>query len=356
MFGIVGYGAYVPRYRIRTAEIAAQWGRESDAGGTEDPRRVTPEGLLEKTVPGLDEDTITIAVEAARQAIARAGADTRRIGALYVGSESHPYAVKPSGTVVAEALGIGPNVHVADFEFACKAGTEAMFCALSHVKAGQMDLALAIGADTSQGAPADPLEYTASAGGAAFVLGRGETVVCEVEATHTMTSDTPDFWRREGRKYPSHAGRYTGEPAYFEHVMGCASELLKKSGASAPDFAHVVLHMPNDKFPLAAAKKLGFTSAQLEAGFLVREMGNTYSGSSPMGLCAALDRARAGDRILLVSYGSGSGSDGFVLRATGALEAAKGRAPALRALLDGRKTYLTYAAYAKYRGKFLAGE
>src|SRR5882724_6500740 len=118
MFGIVGYGAYVPCYRIRTAEIAAQWGRASEG----EPKG---KGLVEKTVPGLDEDTITISVEAGRHALSRAGIDARRIGALYIGSESHPYAVKPSGTVVAEALGIGREVHVADFEFACKAGTEA---------------------------------------------------------------------------------------------------------------------------------------------------------------------------------------------------------------------------------------
>src|SRR5262249_43193604 len=99
MFGIVGYGADVPRYSIRISEIAAHWGRESegDSKGT---------GLVEKTVPGMDEDTITIAVEAARHALVRAGIEPRRVGALYVGSESHPYAVKPSGTVVAEALGI----------------------------------------------------------------------------------------------------------------------------------------------------------------------------------------------------------------------------------------------------------
>ena len=74
----------------------------------------------------LDEDTITISVAAGRAALARAGIDAQRVGALYIGSESHPYAVKPSGTVVLEALGLGPDIHVADFEFACKAGTEAM--------------------------------------------------------------------------------------------------------------------------------------------------------------------------------------------------------------------------------------
>jgi hydroxymethylglutaryl-CoA synthase len=348
VIGIVGYGAYVPRYRILARDIAAQWGR---AGGDSTKAHAT-----EKTVPGVDEDAITIAFEAARHALACATIDPRRIGALYIGSESHPYAVKPSGTVVAEALGIGPNVHVADFEFACKAGTEAMFCALSHVKAGAMEYALAIGADTSQAAPGDPLESTASAGGAAFLFGGGDAVLAEVLHTHSITTDTPDFWRREGRHYPSHAGRFTGEPAYFRHVLACARAILEKAGLEPSTLAHVVLHMPNEKFPAAAAAELAFSPAQLEAGFLVPAMGNTYSGSSPMGLCAALDKAAPGELVLLVSYGSGAGSDGFVLRTTSALAAARGRAPSVRAQLDEGRVYLDYAAYAKHRGKFRMSE
>ena len=123
MAGIVGYGAYVPRNRVKSEEIARQWGK--------DPAAIR-RGLLleEKSVPGLDEDTITISVAAGRSALDRARIDPARIGAVYIGSESHPYAVKPSGTALIEALGIAPEVHVADFEFACKAGTEAMFVAL----------------------------------------------------------------------------------------------------------------------------------------------------------------------------------------------------------------------------------
>src|SRR3972149_383613 len=177
MAGIVGYGPDIPRTRLKAEEIAPrgggseaegparQWGR--DAASIE-------KGLLlrEKSVPGLDEDTITIAVAAGRDALARAGIDPQRIGALYIGSESHPYAVKPSGTAVVEALGIGPAVHVADFEFACKAGTEAMFVAAALVESGRMDYAMGIGADTSQGAPNDALEFSASAGGAAYLFGK----------------------------------------------------------------------------------------------------------------------------------------------------------------------------------------
>src|SRR5215218_5852312 len=110
--GIVGYGAYVPRFRIAARENARVW-----AGGGAGP-------VEQKAVAGPDEDTITMTIEAARSALRRAGLDGAALGTVWVGSESHPYSVKPSGTVVAEALGCTPRIQAADWEFACKAGTE----------------------------------------------------------------------------------------------------------------------------------------------------------------------------------------------------------------------------------------
>jgi hydroxymethylglutaryl-CoA synthase len=348
MAGIVGYGAYVPRKRIKTEEIARQWGK--------DPAAIE-RGLMlkEKTVPGFDEDTITISVAAGHSALDRAGIDPQKVGALYIGSESHPYAVKPSGTVVLEALGIGPEVHVADFEFACKAGTEAMFVALSLVEAGQVEYAMGIGADTSQGAPNDALEFSASAGGAAFIFGK-DNLIAEVLHTYSFTSDTPDFWRREGEFYPRHGGRFTGEPAYFTHVMSATRGILDKSGLKPEDFAYVVFHMPNGKFPLSAGKKMGFKKEQLETGWVVNTMGNTYSGSSPTGLAAILDVAKPGDMILITSFGSGAGSDSFVLKATDRLSKVQSLAPTVRAMLDGPRQYVTYGEYAKFREKIIVND
>ncbi len=345
MAGIVGYGAYVPRNRITTEEIAHQWGK--------DPATIA-RGLMlqEKSVPGLDEDTITISVAAGRSALDRAGIDPTRIGAVYVGSESHPYAVKPTGTIVAEALGIGPDVHVADFEFACKAGTEAMFVALGLVESGRVEYALGIGADTSQGAPNDALEYSASAGGAAYIFG-SENLLVDVLETYSCTTDTPDFWRREGEFYPRHGGRFTGEPAYFKHVTMATRAILEKTGLKPGDFRFAVFHMPNGKFPQSAGKELGFTKKQMEVGWVVPLMGNTYSGSSPTGLAAILDVADPDDLILITSFGSGAGSDSFVLRATTLLPERRGRAPTVRGMLDGPKRYLTYGQYAKYREKII---
>jgi len=169
--------------------------------------------------------------------------------------------------VVAEAIGATPDVHVADFEFACKGGSEAMYVALSHIKAGEMRYALASGADTSQGAPGDALEYSASAGSAAFVMGK-ENLLAECLHTFSFTTDTPDFWRREYQFYPQHAGRFTGEPAYFKHVQGCAHGLLEKSGMKPADFKYCVFHQPNGKFPANVAKMLGFTKEQHKTGWL----------------------------------------------------------------------------------------
>ncbi len=343
MIGIVGYGSYVPAYRIKSGTIAEQWG--DDAAAIE-------RGLMlsEKTVPGQDEDTITISIAAAKNALKRARIDPKQIGAVYIGSESHPYAVKPSGTLLIDALGMGPDIHVADFEFACKAGAEAMFVSYSHVKSGNMEYSMGIGADTSQGAPGDALEYSASAGGSAFIFGK-ENVVAEVIGTHSYTSDTPDFWRREYMHYPRHGGRFTGEPAYFRHILSASRALLEKSGHKPEDFAYAVFHMPNGKFPLKAGKILGFTNEQMKQGWVVNKMGNTYSGSSPTGLSAVLDVIKPGEKVFMCSFGSGAGSDSFIFQATDKITEVQDLAPKVHEMLDGKKIYLSYGQYAAYRKK-----
>jgi len=343
MEGIVGYGAYIPRNRIKVEEIAKVWGADAPS---------YKRGLMleEKSVPSPDQDTITMSVEASKNALKRALIDPAEIGAVYVGSESHPYAVKPSGTVLAEALASTPEVHTADFEFACKAGTEGMFVALGLVRAGEIKYGLAVGADTSQGAPGDALEYSAAAGAAAFIFG-SEKIVAKAKETYAYMTDTPDFWRREYQYYPQHGGRFTGDPAYFKHIMGAGNGIMEKSGMKASDFNYVIFHQPNGKFPFRVGKMLGFEKSQIETGWLVSKLGNTYSGSSPLGLTAVLDVAQKGDMILIISYGSGAGSDAFIFEVTERIDEVKDLAPKTRDLLDKNKNYLEYGEYAKFRQK-----
>ncbi len=345
--GVVSYGAYVPRYRITPAEIGRVWGTDGEAMGQ-------GLGVRRKSVPAPDEDTITISTEALRTALVRGGIDPQQIGALYVGSESHPYAVKPTATVVAQAVGATPNMTAADFEFACKAGTAAIQTCLGLVASGMIRYGVAIGSDTSQGAPGDALEYSASAGGAAFIIGR-EKVVARISKTLSYTTDTPDFWRREGQRYPSHGGRVTGEPAYFRHVGECARRIMEAVGTTPKDYAHVVFHQPNGKFPQRVGRQLGFTDQQMRYGLVTPYIGNTYSGAALIGLANVLDVAKPHERVLVVGYGSGAGSDAFDLETTEELTGLnRADGPKVQQFL-GSGTEIPYAVYAKFRGKIHMG-
>jgi hydroxymethylglutaryl-CoA synthase len=341
--GIVGYGAYVPRFRITPQEIAAVWGVDGESMGK-------GFGIKSKSVPGPDEDVITISVEAARIALNRCKINSKDIGTIYVGSESHPYAVKPSATIVAEAIGSTPDMTAADYEFACKAGTAAIQTCLGLVGSGLIKYGMAIGSDTSQGAPGDALEYTASAGGAAYIIGK-ENVIAKINKTCSFTTDTPDFWRREGEKYPSHGGRFTGEPAYFKHILSCSGNLLESVGAKPSDYNFAVFHQPNGKFPVSVAKKLGFSMEQIKDGLLTPVIGNTYSGAVLIGLAAILDIAKPDDRILMVAYGSGAGSDAFDIMVTDAIESLdRNSTQSVNAIIQNHE-FINYATYAKYMGK-----
>ena len=340
--GIIGYGAYVPRYRLPAREVARIW---SGAKNSSFP-------IKEKAVPGLDEDVVSMSLEAVRNALKRSDVNPAEIRAVWIGSESHPYAVKPTSTIVAEAIGAVPDVQAADMEFACKAGTEAMVMAMGMVGSGMARYAVAAGLDTAQGKPGDALEYTAAAGGAAFVIGPADESLAVINASYSFVTDTPDFWRRAYQHYPEHGSRFTGEPAYFKHITEAGKALMEASGLTAMDFQWAVFHQPNAKFPRKVAGMLGFSPEQIQPGLLSPLIGNTYAGAAILGLTAILDVAKSGDRILLVSFGSGAGSDAFDIIVTDKLLERRDRATKTQEYID-RRTEIDYAAYARMRGKIL---
>jgi hydroxymethylglutaryl-CoA synthase len=301
---ITGFGRYLPVSRITVEDIAMHWGQ--------DPAHIrTSLGLKEKTVPGRGEDTFTMAFEASRQAIEMANIESSEISAIFVGSESHPYAVKPTSSMLASALELHPFSHAADLEFACKAGTAGVQIVDAFVRSGQVRYGLAIGSDTAQAKPGDALEYTAAAGAAAFVIGteKAKNALCRIDHTLSFTTDTPDFWRPAHEKFPHHAGRFTGEPGYFHHMRETIKGILEVSKRSISEIDHVVLHMPNAKFPTTIAKKFGITKEQMELGFIVPHIGNTYSACSPLGLTYVLEQAKKGrdDSPGVVRLGFGFG-------------------------------------------------
>lgn len=339
--GITGYGAYVPRHRIAAREISHIWrdGRDIDSLPVENI-----------SLPGPDEDVATMAIEAAQNAIYRANVEASDVGSVYVGSESHPYAAKTTGSIVAEALGIAPHTTAADFQFGCKAGTEAMQASVALVGSGMTHYAMCIGADAAQARPRDDLEYTAAAGAAALVLGPAEGALATLDGSYSYVTDTPDFFRRMYKKYPEHSSRFTGEPGYFHHIYQAVTTLLQEMNLKSEDFSAAVFHQPNIRFPQKIAQTLGFRKEQIKTGLLSKMIGNAYSSSALLGLTAVLDEAKPGDRILLASYGSGAGSDAFSFTVTEKISDARDKVPKTKTYID-RALMVDYITYARLQGK-----
>jgi hydroxymethylglutaryl-CoA synthase len=332
--GIVGYGVYTSRFRIK-------------------------EGSMERSVPFIDEDAITAAVEAGKLALIHSGVASSLIGKVYVGSESNPYAVKPIASKVAQVLKLGEEcediqgVDAVDTEFACKAATSMFKDAASLVNYPKSNIqyAMVIGTDNSQAAPRDcpggELDFFVGFGGCAYIFGKND-VIAEIEGWYSCTSDTPDFWRRDGEPYPMHGGRFTGDPAYFKHIRKAAKKLMERLNLQVKDINYFIAHQPNVHFPVRIARELGFKEEQYMPSLQVAKFGNTYSGSSPVGLAAVLDIAKPNERILIVSYGSGAGSDAYSFITTSQIVDKRPRQK-LTVKYQAENPFLEYVDYTTYR-------
>lgn len=338
--GIIGWGSYIPRWRLPLSEIARVWGFN--------PKEPEELNVSEKSVAGGDEDSITMGWEAARNALKRAGINPREIGAVWFGTESKPYAVKPSATIIAEALGITPDTMATDWEFACRAASEALRVSIGVIASGMIKYALIIGSDTAQANPGDVLEFTASSAATALIVGPREGAAAVFEASYTYITDTPDFWRRAHAQYPLHGEAFTGEPAYFHHIVNSVKGLFAKTGLKPEDFDYAIFHQPNGTFPLRVGRMLGFPKEKIVPGLVTPYIGNSYNSSALIGLSKILDNAKPGQRILLAPFGSGAGSDAFSLLVTEEVVARREKAPSVEDYLK-RRHIVDYAFYAKNR-------
>ncbi len=300
-FGICAYAAYVPSFFLALSEIQGPKNAKN----------------FFKSVPDVDEDVGSFALNLS-SAIETSfpHLDLSQIGSIYFGTESSPYAVRSQSAMVGQYFGLR-HYTSASLEFACKSATAGFQIAAGQVISRLVNYSLVIGADVSQSRPRDELEaFTGAAAAAVLFCRQPKEIIAKLLYTTSYTSDTPDFWRRNTKRFPSHSGRFSGLPAYFHHSQAVIDQLLSETHLSAERFKYVVFHTPNLKFPDDLASHYQFSNAVLVHRNLFPKIGNSYSASTLVGLADALDTARPGDLILHVSYGSGSGSDGFVWQVT----------------------------------------
>ena len=351
--GIVGYGVYIPEFRLAAEEIWKTWAQ-----------RYTPQaindimGLTEIAVDSWHDDVITMASDAGKAAMEMAGIPSEKIGAVYLGTCTNPYVTKASATIVAESIDLGPELFSCDCQFGSKSGTSSLQVCAAMVGAGMIDYGISIGSDSlaSHTAPNDwPYEYSAAAGAAAYILGH-EGIFAEIEHLYSFATDTTDFFRLDGDRYLTRGLAQEEEfIGYDRHISSAVTRFVTKFGYRVSDFAHVVLHQRNGVEPIVLGKKLGFSDEQIRSSIIADKIGDCGSACSLLALGSTLDEAKPGQKVLVASYGHGSGSDVFSLKIHEEIDKARERRRIYLSVKEqiNNRIPITYSEYLRMQRKII---
>ncbi len=295
MAGIVSIGAYIPQYRLPRSAFAEAWG----AGG----------GPGERSVASHDEDTTTLAVNAVVDVLKAHGRSG--IDALFFASTTPAYREKLSAAVIAAAADLGPEVRTADFGDSLRAGTAALLAALDAVNAGSAGNVIVVAADTRKGYPRSSDESNFGDAAAAVIVGK-TGVAAEITAQVTHTSEIVDVWRRDSDSFVrSWEERFAISYGYDASVKRAVKDVLAKAKLAVGDVTKVVAYGPDSRNHGALIRGLGADPKEQVQDNLIASVGNTGAAHALLMLVAALEQAKAGDRLLLASYGDGA--DAFLI-------------------------------------------
>ena len=330
MAGIISYGAYIPYYRLSLNEIARAWGRNPTPG--------------ERPVTNFDEDSLTMAVAASRDCLK--DIDRSSVDGFLFASTTPPYKEKQCSSVAALAVDLRRNVRAADFANSLRAGTNALRAALDAIKSGSSKKVVVAAADCRMGAPGSDYEQGFGDGAAAFVVGDTDVAV-EVECVYTHSDEFMDQWRSDADNFiKTWEERFILMHGYTDNVREAVKGLLAQTKLTPKDFSKIVFYGPNSRTLLDTVAGLGFDAKTQLQDPMFNQMGNTGCAFSLMLLVSALEKAKPGDRILLVSYGDGC--DAFCLRVTDAIEKVRDRRGIKQHLAS--KAYLpSYEKYQQFR-------
>jgi len=347
--GIISYGVAIPKYRIEAAEIWKVW--KNLAPSFFDLLSIGERGVL-----GPEEDTLTLAVKAARQALERSGVEPERIGAVLLGSGTSPYATKAATTVMVDALALPPHILAADVQCADKSGSTALWLAAGMIESGQIDYALVVGADTinRHTPPGMVLEYVASAGAVAFVLGK-ENPIADLEAFASHTCDQNDYFRTEGERFIQAGAGFYGWVANWgllDHIVPAGQALFARTGLTPVDFAKFAVPQKTGLRPLMTMGKLELDMMQVLPYVLTAQIGDCGAAGVLLSLAHILDFSEPGERIGVIDYGAGAGCDAWSLVCTPALAERRPQNGLVIQQLDD-KIMVDYATMVKYEQKLL---
>jgi len=288
MPAITSTGAYIPYYRLKREEIGRAWGGGHQRG--------------EKAVANFDEDSITMAVEAGRDALH--GIDRQAIDGLYFATTTAPYKEKQGAAVIASALNLKKGAFTVDFTDSLRAGTNALRAAMDAVKAASANNVLVVAADCRLGAPGSEFEQVLGDGAVALLIGKEGSI--DFVSSYTYTSEIIDQWRLDSQNFTKKwEDRFVATQGYLANVNEAVNASMKEQSLNLKDFNKVALYAPDARGHQEACRILKLDSKTQVQAPMFDTVGNTGAAFALLILVAAVEEAGAGDKLLLISYGDG---------------------------------------------------
>lgn len=332
--GIVSFGAYLPRYRLPREVISRHWGQ--------------PPGKGEKAVANFDEDSFTMAFEAATNCFegpgtAALGSDTRF---ACFASTTPPYHEKTGAGLLATALDLDRACRTLDSANTLRAASTALLAGVDAVKAGSTGCALIAAADIRPAEPKSATELALGDGAAALLLGT-DRCLATLEGHVSINDEFLGTWRRDTDSWVQQfPGGFENKFGYQRVLRESISALLERLNLKPLDITNLILYSPNARAPQAVARGLEMDPRRQLADAMLETVGDTGCAQILLTLVGVLETAMPGDRILVASYGDGS--DALLFRVTEGIEAHRNRR-AVSHYLNRRRPMESYGKYALFR-------
>lgn len=332
--GILGFGAYIPRLRLQRASVF------ENVGWFNPGLKGLAKG--ERSAANWDEDPITMAVEAARDALT--GRERSNLGRLFMASTTMPNADRQNSGIVKEALNLSDEVGAADFVGSLRAGTTALIQALDAA-AGVDGEILCVAAERRKARPASEGELTQGDAAAAILVGKGESLARYLGST-SLTVDFVDHYRESGRDFDyGWESRWVRDEGYAKIAPEALKKALGKLSLSADKVSHLIIPMIERGVAEQVAKKAGF-AAGIVADTLSANVGSAGAAHPLLMLAHVLETAKQGEIVLLVGFGQGC--DVLAFEVSGAASASN-KAKGVSGWLARRKVETNYTKFLFFR-------
>ena len=331
MAGIISFGAYVPFHRLSRAVIADSW----ETGGLPG----------EKAIANYDEDSLTMAIAAARYCLKEILA--RQIDALYFATTTAPYHEKQGAALMAAALELPEDTQTLDFGNSLRSGTSAIGAALNAINSGASNHVLVCVADARLFRPKSYYEMFCGDGAVAFLLGKEDTIA-EIEFFDSFYDEIQDVWRSDKDQYIRTAeDRFVQDLGYCRVVENAVAKTLKKHNVTAEDFSKVCTNFSNARTISRLFSKIGFKADAQVQNDLHKDIGDTGAAMALMNAVSALENAEPNQSILVSNYGNGC--DNFRINTKERINDFK-RNPNLTDQVNNKILLSNYNKYLIWRG------